>query len=253
MKKCAYFRFYEELNDFLPPEKQKVDFEYCFEGSPSIKHAIEAIGVPHRSIDLILVNGESVDFSKELSDGDRISVYPIFESFDIASVSSLPERPLRDPKFLLDVHLGKLAKYLRLLGFDTLYENNYSDEDIIGVLGHEPGRIVLTRDRGLLKRKKVTHGYWIRNKEVSRQVDEVMARFQLHSLIRPFSRCMTCNGELIDAHKEDVIAKIPGKVAEYVGEFTKCGKCHRIYWPGTHYSRMKSFIDDIIHRKESDL
>ena len=117
----AHFRFYEELNEFLPHHKRKTEFVYHFHGAPSVKDAVEAIGVPHVEVDIILVNGISVSFSRKLSDGDRISVYPVFESFDVSAVTHLRARPLREPRFILDVHLGRLAKYLRLCGFDTLF------------------------------------------------------------------------------------------------------------------------------------
>jgi len=159
----AYFRFYEELNDFLPQEKRKKLFPYEFNGTPSIKDAIEAIGVPHVEIDLILVNSLSVDFSYKLKNADSVSVYPVFESFDIASVTHLREKPLRDLKFVADVHLGKLTKYLRLYGFDTYYRTDLNDEEIIDLAGSDK-RVILTKDKGLLKNKKVTRGYYIRSR-----------------------------------------------------------------------------------------
>jgi len=112
-------RFYEELNDFLPLKRRKQEFSLSVKGSPSVKHLIESLGVPHTAVDLILVNGRSVPFTYTLQDGDLISVYPAFEAFDISTVSKLREKPLRTLKFILDIHLGKLSKYLRLLGFDS--------------------------------------------------------------------------------------------------------------------------------------
>src|SRR5262249_52305094 len=129
----ASFRLYAELNDFLPPAQRQIPFVYCFNGMPTIKEAIEAVGVPHTEVDLILVNGVSVAFDYRLRDGDSVAVYPVFESFDIAPLLRLRPQPLRETKFILDVHLGKLAKYLRLLGFDTLYRNDYQDPDIIAI------------------------------------------------------------------------------------------------------------------------
>ncbi len=173
MQKKAQFLFYEELNYFLPAEKSKLNFTYNFMGSPSVKDAVEAIGVPHTEIDLILVNGKSVSFSYHITEGDDISVYPVFESMDIVEVTRLREKPLRVAKFVLDVHLGRLAKNLRMLGFDTLYSNNYSDSEIANISTAE-NRIILTRDTGLLKNKKVTHGYWIRSQYPKEQLKEVM-------------------------------------------------------------------------------
>src|SRR5262249_31383318 len=153
----ACFRFYAELNDFLPPGRRGVTFTYSFEGSPSIKDLIEALGVPHTEVDLILVNGESVDFAYRVREGDRISVYPVFESLDITPLLRVRPRPLRETRFVLDTHLGRLAAYLRLLGFDTLYRNDAGDDELARISSGE-GRILLTRDRGLLKRSQVTHG-----------------------------------------------------------------------------------------------
>ncbi len=129
----AEFRFYAELNDFLPPSKRLVPFSYPFEVSGSVKDMIESLGVPHTEVDLILANGESVGFSYLVRDGDRISVYPVFESIDIAPIVRVRPQPLRDPRFVLDTHLGRLASYLRMLGFDTLYQSDYQDEELLRI------------------------------------------------------------------------------------------------------------------------
>jgi len=192
-RKIAFFRFYEELNDFLPRNKRKISFEQHFEGNPGIKDVIEALGVPHAEVDMILVNGQSVDFEYQLQDGDRVAVYPVFEALDISAVSKVRQAPLREPKFILDVHLGKLAKRLRLLGFDTLYRNDLEDNEVVEISLKEK-RIILTRDIGLLKNKKVTHGYWLRSQQPKRQLREIVSRFDLKNLIRPFTRCLECNG-----------------------------------------------------------
>ena len=147
----AKFRFYAELNDFLPRHEKHIFFQHSFSGNPSIKDTIEAIGVPHTEVDLIIVNGVSVDFSYLLQDEDRVSVYPVFESIDITQALRVRPQPLREIRFVLDIHLGRLAGYLRMLGFDTLYRNDYRDEELAYVSSQEE-RILLTRDRGLLKR-----------------------------------------------------------------------------------------------------
>ena len=185
----AQCRFYEELNDFLPATKRKVWFDYYCNGNPAIKDVVESLGVPHTAIDLILVNGASVDFFYRLKDGDRVSVYPVFESLDIANVTRLRKEPLREPKFILAAHLGKLAKYLRLLGFDSRYSNDYSAEDIVRIMQTEK-RIVLTRDRQLLKRKIITHGYWVRAIDPRKQVAEVITAFDLFAKIKTASKTL---------------------------------------------------------------
>jgi uncharacterized protein len=241
----AWFRFYEELNDFLPPEKQKKAFPYSFNGTPSVKDAIEAIGIPHVEIELILINGISVDFSCKLHNEDKISVYPVFETLDITPLIRLRERPLRETRFVLDVHLGKLAKYLRLCGFDTFYKRNFSDFEIIELSALEK-RIILTRDLGLLKNKKVTRGYWIRSQYLYAQMKEVFKRFDLSSQILPFTRCMECNGLLTSVPKNEIIDILLPETKEFYNNFLQCKDCMRIYWEGSHYERMKKFIDKLI-------
>ena len=180
----AKFRFYEELNDFLSKDKKKKLFTQSFECNPSVKDVIESMGVPHTEVDLILVNGISVNFSYQLKDKDVVSVYPVFESFDISEATHLREQPLRDPKFILDVHLGKLARYLRMFGFDTLYENNYHDFEIIK-LSNKQKRTIFTRDVGFLNNSEVTHRYWIRSHNLFQQLEETMVRDDWRKLIKP--------------------------------------------------------------------
>jgi len=241
----AYFRFYEELNDFLPQEKRKKLFLYEFNSTPSIKDAIEAIGVPHVEVDLILVNSLSVDFSYKLKNADSVSVYPVFESFDIASVTHLREKPLRDLKFVADVHLGKLTKYLRLFGFDTYYRTDINDEEIID-LAISDKRVILTKDKGLLKNKKVTHGYYIRSRYPRYQLKEVFLRFDLKNLIASFTRCMECNGLLRDVTKKEILDRLLPKTRQYYRKFKMCNDCNRIYWNGSHWQNMKRDIKTLM-------
>src|SRR5688572_2235611 len=149
-RRTCEFRFYEELNDFLPRERRKRSFEHAFDGTPSVKDRIESLGVPHTEVDLILVDGEPVDFAHRLRGGERVAVYPMFERFDVAGLTRVRAEPLRDPKFVLDVHLGRLAAFLRVLGFDCVYFNDLHDDEIVRIARAER-RIVLTRDIGLLK------------------------------------------------------------------------------------------------------
>ncbi|GBD92046.1 hypothetical protein BMS3Abin04_02779 [bacterium BMS3Abin04] len=237
----AYFRFYEELNDFLPPKRRKVKFEHRFVGNASVKDMIESLGVPHSEVDLILVNGVSVEFNYLVKNEDLISVYPVFESIDISDVQHLRPKPLRNPKFILDVHLGKLAKLMRILGFDTLYENDYNDEQIVKI-SKEEKRTILTRDIGILKRNEVTHGYFVRNIKAEKQIIEIIERFNLHKLINPFSRCLECNDLLEPIEKETVINRLPAKVKESQKRFWICKQCNKIYWRGTHYENMSRVL-----------
>jgi uncharacterized protein with PIN domain/sulfur carrier protein ThiS len=243
--KHAEFRFYAELNDFLPPEKRMVSFTCPFNGKQTVKHLIEALGVPHTEVDLVLVNGQSVDFSHVVEDKDSVSVYPVFEGFDIAPLSRVRPRPLRQTRFVLDAHLGRLAAYLRMLGFDTLYRNNYRDEELSQIASTER-RILLTKDRGLLKRSQVTHGYYVRQTNVRRQLEEVLRRFDLAGAVSPFERCLRCNERLESVPKEAVLDRIPPRSREHYEEFHECRGCGRIYWSGSHYRRMQRLIDQVL-------
>ena len=239
------FRFYAELNDFLPPAKQQRPFTHNFIFGGSVKDMIESLGVPHTEIDLILVNGQSVDFSYQVQHGDRISVYPVFEAFDISPLARLRPQPLRETRFVLDVHLGRLATYLRMLGFDTLYRNDFDDAELAHISSNE-GRILLTRDRGLLKRSIVTHGYCLRTTRPRQQLVDVLHRFDLFKSINPFLRCMRCNGPLEPVDKEVIIDRLPPKTRQYCNEFHRCRDCDQIYWKGTHYERMLRFIEEVV-------
>lgn len=248
--KQAYFRFYAELNDFLPPELRQRPIPYTFEVSGSVKDAIEALGVPHTEVDLILVNGESVGFSYLVQGGDQISVYPMFEAIDITPLVRVRPEPLRETRFILDVHLGRLAGYLRMLGFDTLYRNDYEDEELARISSQEQ-RILLTRDRGLLKRTIVSHGYCLRTTNPREQLIEVLRRFDLFRSITPFRRCMHCNGLLASVDKAAISDRLPPKTSQYYDEFRRCQACDRIYWKGSHYERMERFIDQVLQASNS--
>jgi uncharacterized protein with PIN domain len=246
----AYFRFYEELNDFLPQARRKIRFVYNFAGNPSIKDAIEAIGVPHPEIDLILVNSKPVQFSYKLKDEDEVSVYPVFETLDITTVTHLREKPLRDMKFICDAHLGKLVKLLRLCGFDSLCDAELDDADIIE-LALQDKRIILTRDKQLLKNKKVSHGYWIRSTESYEQLKEVLLKFDLKRKTTPFTRCMECNGEIHQVSKSDILDKLETNTRRYYRKFMECPDCGRLYWNGSHYNNMKKRLKTILHQLKS--
>jgi hypothetical protein len=237
----ANFRFYAELNDFLPPERRFAEFAYGFLDVATVKDRIESFGVPHTEVDLILVNGEPVDFAYRVQDGDRIGVYPVFEAFDISGLTRLRPAPLRDPRFVLDVHLGRLAAYLRMLGFDASYRNHCTDERLAEVSRGEH-RILLTRDVGLLKRGAVTHGHYVRATKPRQQLVEVVERFDLARLTKPFSRCLRCNTPLARAGKEQVRHQLPAQVALLHDEFLRCPDCGRAYWKGGHFRRMRQWI-----------
>lgn len=240
----AYFRFYAELNDHLSAAQQFKMLEKSFYVSSTVIDMIEGFGVPHAEVELIVANGESVGPHYLVRGEDRISVYPMFESLDISPELRVRQEPLREPKFVLDVHLGKLAAYLRMLGFDTLYRSCYTDPELVKIASAER-RILLTRDRGLLKHGAVTHGYWLRNTDSREQAAEVVRRFDLASKVRPFTRCMACNGTLKTAPKEEILALVPEGVAKQHDEFRRCSECGRVYWEGSHHQRMLRLIEQM--------
>ncbi len=242
--KTIRLRFYAELNHFLPANLQQTSFDYSFPGPITIKEVIESMKVPLSEVDLILVDSKPVDFNYPVNDFDYISVFPVFEQFDISETSRLRKTPLRSSRFILDSHLGKLAKYLRMSGFDTLYENNYSD-DAIRTIASQQSRIILTRDRDLLSSRQVTHGYYIRNINSKEQLLEVFIKFDLYSQINPLSRCLICNSNLSPIDKKDLAEDIDEETKKIFNEFYQCPSCNKIYWKGSHYDRMMNFLQSL--------
>jgi hypothetical protein len=238
-------RFYEELNDFLPPQRRKTTFAHALTRRTSVKDLIESFGVPHTEVEVILANGDSVDFSYIVQPGDRISVYPVFESLDVSPLIRLRDKPLRDPRLVVDANAGRLARYLRLLGFDVIYRNDFTDREVAQIAQQE-NRIVLTRDRALLQHKIITHGYFVRADKPREQVREILTRLQLHSALRPFTRCLRCNGELENVNKEAVLDQLEPKTRKYYQRFRRCKDCGQAYWKGSHFNRMEKLCDYLV-------
>jgi uncharacterized protein len=243
----AFFRFYAELNDLLAPHRRFVTFAHPCDGRSTVKDMIESLGVPHTEVDLILVNGESVDFSRRVQSGDRVSVYPVFEAIDISPVAHVRPGPLRQTRFVLDGHLGRLAAYLRMLGFDTVYQNHWRDQDLARI-SRDEHRILLTRDVGVLKRSAVTHGHWMRETRPRLQLAEVVERFDLYGSMASFTRCLRCNTLLERVEKESIAARLDERTRNLHTDFYTCRTCGRIYWKGSHYERMQRLIADVADR-----
>jgi uncharacterized protein with PIN domain len=241
----ATFRFYEELNDFLAPERRGREFSTPCARAATTKHMIEALGVPHTEVELILLNGESVGFDRLLADGDRVAVYPTFETFDVTPLLRLREQPLRVSRFVADAHLGGLAHLLRMMGFDTLYDNAFAD-DAIERLAASEHRVVLTRDRELLKRSGVTHGMYVRALRSADQLREVFDRLDLARAARPFTLCLHCNARLMSIDKAQALPVLPPRVAAQFERFSACEGCARVFWEGSHWRRMRGLIDKVL-------
>ena len=244
-QKEVIFRFYEELNDFLPAQRRKRDFQVGFKGRESVKDMIEALGVPHTEVDLILVNGKSVDFGCIIQDEDRISVYPTFESLDIKDVTRLREIPLRQTRFIADINIRDIVKYMRALGLDVYYDASLSPREIIRISKRE-NRTILTKSKKLLKFRDVMHGIFIRPGTKVEQIKRIIDFLSLQEVITPFSRCLQCNNSLVRISKEKILDRIPPKTREFYDEYSYCKACDRIYWKGTHFTRIKRVIDEIL-------
>jgi uncharacterized protein len=238
----ASVRFYGSLNDFLPPARRQSTLVCVFHESPSVKDLVEALGVPHPEIDLLIVDGQSVDFTYHVRDGNRVAVYPLIPDFALGDTVRLRPAPQAEPRFIADVHLGRLAAYLRLAGFDTKYRNDYRDDEMVAISAAED-RVLLTRDVGVLKHGIVLRGYFVRETQPARQLVEVLRHFELVAAAAPFTRCLRCNSRLHIVAKERVQHLLPARTREWYREFSRCPSCSRVYWQGSHYSRMRLFIE----------
>lgn len=238
----ASFRFHGELNDFLPARRQEQHFAYAVAEKQSLKDVIESIGVPHPEVALVTLNNAPIDFSYLVQDNDLFDVYPAYSpTVTLPFPRSLPA-PM--PRFILDVHLGRLAEYLRLLGFDTLYRNDYDDPELAAIAGDEQ-RILLTRDLGLLKRNRVVYGAYVRTTDPQQQVIEILRRFNFWDLMQPFQRCSRCNGLLRQVAKHEIEHELPPQTRADHDVYRQCEQCGQLYWEGSHFTRLRLFIEQI--------
>ena len=242
MQQKASYIFYEELNDFLSKKNRNKTIEHHFNNSTIVKDSIEALGVPHPEIAVIKANGNTVSFDYKVKEIDKIEVYPHFHQTEIQPI--IPLTPNTKPKFILDVHLGGLARYLRMAGFDALYNNEDWGDKYIADTGGEEDRIVLSRDIGLLKRSSVIYGYFVRNKESYEQFKEIVNRYSLKKHFSPFSRCIKCNSKITTITKKEIIHLLANGTKEEHDEFWQCNGCQQIYWKGTHYKRMVELMEE---------
>jgi len=243
--KTIHLRFYEELNEFLTTEKRKVTFVHSIPVQTSVKDLIESFNIPHTQVQMILVNEEQKDFSYIVQENDRISIYPYFHNFDITSISKIHHPLPKRMRFFVDQHLGILARYLRMLGIDTEYNDNLSGLELVKKSNRE-NRILITKDHSILKRNDLKFGYFVYADELDSQLEELVLQFKLKDHISLFSRCLECNSKLYPIDKENIEHRLPQKVKELHDKFTICEKCDKIYWKGTHYQKMKQKIEHIL-------
>jgi uncharacterized protein with PIN domain len=239
---CATFRFYGNLNDFLPRERRQRDITTPCARMATTKHMIEALGVPHTEVELVLVNGEAAGLELLLEEADRVAVYPRFTRFDVGELGPAPNLPPGRIRFVADAHLGGLARLLRMAGFDTIYDNTLHG-DQVEVLAVEDERVVLTRDRELLKRRGIGYGCYVRALKAEAQLSEVFERLGLAERARPFTRCLHDNAPLRAIAKDLVLERLPPQVAATQDEFSTCDLCGRVYWKGSHWQRMSGVLD----------
>ncbi|NIP71837.1 MAG: twitching motility protein PilT [Gammaproteobacteria bacterium] len=242
---CVEVRCYEELNDFLPELRRKRAFDWRFDPGARAADLLAGLGISPDTVDLVLANGEPVALTYRLRDGDRIALYPVFESVDISTLPRPRARPLRRIRFVVDAHLGRLGVYLRMLGFDTRFPNDGGDDALVRI-ANEEARILLSRDRALLARAPLHRAYGVQATNPRRQLAEVVARFDLGDSARPLTRCLRCNAVAIPVAKDTVAAQLSLTTRELYREFWRCQGCGRVYWKGPHYRRMRRFIDAVL-------
>jgi uncharacterized protein len=238
--KAAIFQFHGDVNDLLPAAQRGIPQRCTFQGDQSVKHLIESMRIPHTEVGLVKANQLVVETGYLVQDNDVIDVYPNI----LQGVESSPQ-----PGFLLDNHLGKLATFLRILGFDAAYNQELQDDELAQMACLE-GRILLSRDRGLLMRRIVTRGYLLSSLEPKEQLSEVIRRFDLVSAIQPFQRCLKCNHPLIPVEKEAILERLQPLTRRYFDEFHICPACAQIYWKGSHYDHMQLFLSSLGMEKE---
>jgi uncharacterized protein len=241
----ATFRFYDDTNDFLPPRLRNKPIEHPFDWKASIKDMIESLGVPHCEIEAIALNGHSIQFDQIVPENAKIEVYGKFESCPLITKFRLREPLTGTPRFILDTHLGRLASFLRMAGYDTLYRNDYDDSELAEI-SHIERRILLTRDIGLLKRSLVIYGRFIRETNPKRQIVEVLQRYNLTRDVSLLKRCLKCNGTLESVEKDSILDQITDSTAMYYDDFHRCSVCQQIYWKGSHYDKMVEFMSGVL-------
>ena len=241
----ARFGFHGGLEELLVRRYRSDLTSYRFRDNPGIKDAIEAMGIPHTEVDVILANGISVNFSYPLHDNDLIDVYPVFSDIPITNPLKLTPCPPDHVSFVLDVHLGKLARRMRLLGFDVCYRNDLDDAEIMKIADRD-GRIILTRDLGILKHRKVMHGYLVRSDQIDCQLREVLKRYELYGQIHLWTRCMVCNGLIEKVAKAEVLDHLEPKTRLYYEDFHCCSSCGQLYWQGSHYLKISAWLNEFL-------
>jgi uncharacterized protein len=237
----ATFLFHGDITQFLAPERRGGAFAYECARAATIKHAVESLGVPHTEVGHLTVNGVPATLARAVRDGETIEVFP-YEATEPASDAA--------PRFVADAHLGGLARLLRMLGIDTLFENAYSDREIVELAVLER-RIVLTRDRELLKQRDVLRGCFVRALKPEAQLGEVIARYGLAPHFQPFTLCLHCNLLLKPAARSEVAELVPEGILQRYTHFVRCPGCRRTYWEGSHWTHMRDMLKRMLEHRDA--
>jgi uncharacterized protein len=235
-------RFHGNLDFFLGSKADGRVVERRLVEKTSIKDVIESCGVPHPEVDIIRVDEQIVSFDHTVAQDADIEVFPVGNHRTIPTEKYLQVSQYF--AFVVDGHLGKLARNLRLLGFDVAYEQKANDRQLLDLMARE-NRALLTRDRRLLMHSVVQHGYCPRSQNADEQTIEVVRRFNILGLIAPFTRCLRCNAPLEEAAKAEIIDKLEPLTKIYYNQFRRCPGCKQIYWSGSHFPKLQKRIEEI--------
>jgi uncharacterized protein with PIN domain len=233
---------YGDLDFFLGSRTRRGRAERHLGEKTSVKDVIESCGIPHPEVDLILINGEAVDFAYALTSDAEIELYPARIQSSKFREKRLQAHTLRE--FVADGHLGKLVRDLRLLGIDVAYDSAAEDRQLVEIASRD-NRALLTRDRRLLMHAAVKHGYYLRSQNPLEQTIEVLRRFDLGSILSPFSRCLRCNAVLEPAEKKEIIGQLEPLTKIYYDEFRRCTGCGQVYWSGSHFTKLQKRLEQI--------
>jgi len=234
--------FKGDLKDFLKPGNHSSGrVIFPLDRKASIKDIIEGLGPPHVLVETITSDGRQVDFSHIPKPGEELAVFPVKAPMDVFKPTLLRPNPLREIRFLADVNVGKLSTLLRALGFDTLYERQMSDEQAAEKAAADK-RIILTKDRNLLKRAIIEHAYLVRVENPQEQLRNVLRFFNLRPPYAVFTRCLRCNTLLRPVEKSAIIHKLQPLTIKYHHVFHICPDCERVYWPGSHHEQLLNRI-----------
>jgi uncharacterized protein with PIN domain len=244
MERPAAFVFHGDLRALLGRGMDGRDglVPYPVVRRASVKDVIEALGVPHTEVGGIECDGRAVGFGHPLEPGRRVDVRPVPAPFDVLRPSPLRPEPLPRVAFLVDANVGRLAGLLRALGIDAAYDPSLDDASLAELAARDR-RILLSRDRLLLKRGIVVYGRLIRSQEPQRQLLEVLRFFGLGPPFAVFTRCLHCNDPLEDVPKAEIMDRLLPLTKQYYADFRRCPRCERVYWAGSHHERMRERVE----------